>query len=75
MDTILISWSLIMTNDFVCTMKRTMSMPAQPLDISSDDDDDLAPSNVTKHLAVGKRPKTELTVINPTKKVAAEGLG
>ncbi|KAI3731036.1 hypothetical protein L1987_62219 [Smallanthus sonchifolius] len=64
----------ILTEDLFCTMKRTMSMPAQPLDISSDDDDDPAPSNGTKHLAVGKRPKTELTIINPTKKVAAEEL-
>ncbi|XP_076901910.1 protein RDM1-like [Bidens hawaiensis] len=45
-------------------MKRTM--PAQPLDISSDDDD---PKQGTV-----KRPKTELTVITPTKKVLPEDL-
>ncbi|KAI7758084.1 hypothetical protein M8C21_033349 [Ambrosia artemisiifolia] len=52
-------------------MKRTMT--SQPLDISSDDDEDPAPSNGTKHLAV-KRPKTELTVINLAKKVVGEEL-
>ncbi|KAD2804911.1 hypothetical protein R6Q59_029737 [Mikania micrantha] len=53
-------------------MKRTMS--SQPLDISSDDDTDLSPSNGTKHLTVIKRPKNELTVINPAKKLVTEEL-
>ncbi|KAJ0552940.1 putative protein RDM1, plant, RDM1 superfamily [Helianthus annuus] len=52
-------------------MKR--AMPAEALAISSDDDDDPAPSNGTKHLAV-KRPKTEFTVINLAKKVGTEEL-
>ncbi|XP_076960437.1 protein RDM1-like [Bidens hawaiensis] len=46
-------------------MKRTM--PAQLLDISSDDDDKPKQDTV-------KRPKTELTVITPTKKVLSQDL-
>lgn len=49
-------------------MKRTV--PFQPLTISSDDDDEPSPSNGTKFL---KRPKTEIAVVNPAKKVVTEG--
>ncbi|KAI3729026.1 hypothetical protein L6452_17672 [Arctium lappa] len=46
--------------------ERTMPFA---LDISSDDDDEPSPSNGTKNLAGGKRPKSETAVINPSKKV------
>ena len=51
-------------------MKRAMPVA---LDISSDDDDEPSPSNGTKNLAGSKRPKSETTIINPTKKVETEG--
>ncbi|KAI3695883.1 hypothetical protein L1987_78886 [Smallanthus sonchifolius] len=53
-------------------MKRTI--PEQPLNTPSSDDDEPSPSNGTKDLAGGKRPKNELiTVINPDNKVVTEG--
>ncbi|KAI3734796.1 hypothetical protein L6452_14275 [Arctium lappa] len=52
-------------------MKRTMPFA---LDISSDDDDEPSPSNGTKNLAGGKRPKSETAIINPAKKVETEEL-
>lgn len=49
-------------------------MPLQPLDISSDDDDEPSASNgKPKHLDSLKRPKTEIEVINSAKKVVTEG--